>query len=241
MSPLLNRVAFITGASSGIGAAVATALVPAGTRLFLCGRDEARLQATADRCRSQAAEVETHAADLTVDESLFAAVDHALDHFGGVDLLIHCAGYFHMAEVARGPVEELDRLYRVNLRLPYLLTQRLLPSLCQRRGQIVLVNSTSGVAKVRGGASGYGATKHGLRAFADSLRDEVNAAGVRVLSIFPGRTASPMQQRVRAMEGLPYDPSRLLQPEDVAANILHALCLPPTAEVTELMVRPLLK
>ncbi len=241
MSPLANRVAFITGASSGIGAAVATALVPAGTRLFLSGRDETRLQATADRCRSQSAQVETHATDLTVDESLFKAVDHALGRFGGVDMLIHCAGYFHMGPVEQAAVEELDRQYRVNLRLPYLLTQRLLPSLRRRRGQIVLVNSTSGLLQVRGGASAYGATKHALKAFADSLRDEVNEAGVRVLSIFPGRTASPMQQRVRQLEGLPYDPSRLLQPADVAANIVHALCLPPTAELTDLMVRPHLK
>lgn len=241
MKPLDTKVALVTGASSGIGAAVAVALAEAGARLFLCARNEARLQATAQRCQDHSAQAEIHPADLSEDEALFATTRRVLDRFGGVDLLIHCAGYFHMGPVEEAPVEELDRLYRVNLRLPYLLTQRLLPSLRQRRGQIVLVNSTSGLTMVRGGASAYGATKHGLRAFADSLRDEVNEAGVRVFSIFPGRTASPMQQRVRELEGLPYDPSRLLQPEAVAANILHALCMPPTAEITDLMVRPHLK
>jgi NADP-dependent 3-hydroxy acid dehydrogenase YdfG len=86
----------------------------------------------------------------------------------------------------------------------------------------------------------YASTKHGLKALADSLREEVNSRGVRILSIFPGRTATPTQEKVHAGEGRPYRPERLLQPEDVAAVVINALCLPRTAEVTEIKIRPML-
>jgi NADP-dependent 3-hydroxy acid dehydrogenase YdfG len=87
----------------------------------------------------------------------------------------------------------------------------------------------------------YAATKHALKAFADSFREEVNAEGLRVLSVYLGRTASPMQARIHALEGKAYHPEYLLQPSDVAAVVLNALCLPRTAEVTDISLRPLRK
>ena len=87
----------------------------------------------------------------------------------------------------------------------------------------------------------YAATKHALRALADALREEVNERGVRVLSVFLGRTASRMQQAVHQHEKRPYNPGRLLQPSDVASMVLAALRLPRTAEVTDLHIRPMLK
>jgi NADP-dependent 3-hydroxy acid dehydrogenase YdfG len=87
----------------------------------------------------------------------------------------------------------------------------------------------------------YSATKHALKAIADSLREEVNAEGVRVVSVYPGRTATPMQAEVHELEGKPYKPERLMQPADVAEVVLTALTLPRTTEVTDLMVRPMAK
>jgi NADP-dependent 3-hydroxy acid dehydrogenase YdfG len=114
----------------------------------------------------------------------------------------------------------------------------MLPLLKRSTGQVVFVNSTAGlVARARVGQ--YAATKHALKALADALREEVNADGVRVLSVFLGRTASSMQQYVHEAEGRRYAPDRLVQPDDVAAMIVHALCLPRTAEVTEMRIRPL--
>ena len=89
--------------------------------------------------------------------------------------------------------------------------------------------------------SGYAASKYALKALADALRAEVNALGLRVLSVYPGRTASRMQAEVHAAEGRPYRPETLMQPEDVAASILAALALPRTAELTDLHIRPALK
>jgi NADP-dependent 3-hydroxy acid dehydrogenase YdfG len=137
-------------------------------------------------------------------------------------------------------VEDFDRQYAVNVRAPYLLTQLLLPMIIAGRGQIVFVNSSAGL-NARKGASQYAATKHALRGLANSLREEVNEHGVRVLSVFPGRTAGRMQAAVFEREKKPYDPAVLLQPDDVASVVVHALELPRTAEVTDISIRPFRK
>jgi NADP-dependent 3-hydroxy acid dehydrogenase YdfG len=96
------------------------------------------------------------------------------------------------------------------------------------------LNARSGVAQ-------YAATKYALKAMADSLRAEVNSERIRVLSVFPGRTAGPMQEARYAAEGKPYHPKSLLQPSDIALAVIAALALPRTAEITDLRIRPFLK
>ena len=224
-----NQVALITGASGGIGSAIARALAEEGVRLFLVGRHLEKLTVAG----------EAFQADLTDDAQLRATAARVREVFGGVDLLIHSIGLFRAGPLETSPVEDIDAQYRVNLRVPYLLTQELLPSLIERQGQVVFINSGAGSHPAKGSWGAYSATKHGLRALADSLRDEVNRKGVRVLTVFPGRTATPMQEEVHRFEGRPYDPSRFLQPEDIAASVVQALRLPRTAELTDLHIRPM--
>jgi NAD(P)-dependent dehydrogenase (short-subunit alcohol dehydrogenase family) len=239
MSPqLTGKVALITGASGGIGEAIALALAREGARLLLAGRSAERLDLVAERARDLSPGVETFAADLTADDRIHALAARAVGTFGGVDVLVHSIGYFAGGLVASAPVEDLDRLYQVNVRSPYLLTQALLPSLVARQGQVVFVNSGSGFQPARAGWAGYAASKHALRALADGLRDEVHPQGVRVITVFPGRTATTMQEEVHRYERKPYDPTRFLQPLDVAAVVLNVLSLPRSAEVTEVRVRP---
>ncbi|MEJ2684988.1 MAG: SDR family NAD(P)-dependent oxidoreductase [Candidatus Sulfobium sp.] len=107
-------------------------------------------------------------------------------------------------------------------------------------GQIVFINSSAGL-KARAGVSQYAATKHALRAVADSLREEVNAHGIRVLSIYPGRTSTPMQEIVHRMEGRIYDPDHFMRPEDIASVVINSLHLPGSAEVTDVSIRPMNK
>jgi NADP-dependent 3-hydroxy acid dehydrogenase YdfG len=102
------------------------------------------------------------------------------------------------------------------------------------------MNSSVGV-QARRGVGQYAATKHALRAVADSLREEINDRGVRVLSVFLGRTASRMQEAIHQKEGRPYRPETLLQPSDVASMVIAALTLPRTAEVTDIHIRPMSK
>jgi NADP-dependent 3-hydroxy acid dehydrogenase YdfG len=230
-----DQVALITGASGGIGSAISSALAAVGVRLFLVGRNLERLNEVAQ----QAPGAEIFRADLTEDSQVLAAASRAKEVFGGVDILVHAIGLFRGGPIESAPVRDLDEQYAVNLRVPYLLTQALLPSLIERQGQVVFVNSSAGSHSAKGNWGAYAATKHGLRALADSLRDEVNRKGVRVLSVFPGRTATPMQEEVHNFEGKPYDPARFLQPADVASSIVHALRLPRSAELTDLHVRPM--
>ncbi len=230
MIDLHGQTALITGASGGIGTAVAEALAAEGVRLILIGRDAEKLNHLAARTSA-----ETIQADLTDDTQLLGIAGRV----GEVDLLIHSIGLFRGGPIETAPVRDLDDQYRVNVRVPYLLTQALLSTLIRRQGQVVFVNSGAGSAPARGSWGAYAATKHALRALADALRAEMNPQGVRVLTVFPGRTATAMQEEVHRFEGRPYDPDRFLQPEDVAAPLVQALRLPRTAELTDLHIRPM--
>jgi NADP-dependent 3-hydroxy acid dehydrogenase YdfG len=136
--------------------------------------------------------------------------------------------------------QDFDRQYQANVRAPYLLTQALLPLLKVRPGQIVAVNSSVGL-RASAGVSQFSATQHALKAITDSLREEINADGIRVLSVFPGRTATSRQANLYKLGGRDYHADLLLQPEDIASIVTAALLLPRTAEVTEIHIRPLLK
>ena len=239
MTVFKEQVAVVTGASSGIGKAIALGLAAQGAKLCLLGRKLDTLLAIAKSVETSP-QVVSYQVDLTLDEDIQKLKSNLVEDFGQVDLLIHSAGIISLGEMKTAPVEDLDLQYRTNVRAPYALTQALLPMLIPRQGQIVFINSSAGLT-AKAGAGQYAATKFALKAIADSLRAEVNALGLRVLSVYPGRTASPMQAAIYKIEGKAYNPERLLQPEDVAACVINALSLPRTAEVTDIQVRPLVK
>jgi NADP-dependent 3-hydroxy acid dehydrogenase YdfG len=238
--PLADQVAVVAGATSDIGRAVCLGLAAAGARVRLLGRDAATLDELAKAVRTFTEDVTTYRMNLTADDSIAEVATRIGREAGRVDLLVHSAGNFAMAPHDRAPVSDFDRQYHTNVRGPYLLTQHLLPLLRAYRGQIVFVNSTVGL-HARAGVGQYASTQHALRAIADALRAEVNTDGVRVLSIYLGRTATARQARVFRLEGRPYAPERLIQPDDVAEMILASVRLPRTAEVTEIRMRPLVK
>jgi NADP-dependent 3-hydroxy acid dehydrogenase YdfG len=228
-----NQVAVITGASSGIGRAIALALGAQGATLCLLGRNVKTLQLAAPR-------VTTFTIDLGDEPQIREVAARLRKDFGGVDILIHSAGVFVQDRVDPSALADFDLQQRINLRAPSLLTQELRPALQARHGQIVFINS-SVARRSPAGVCQYTATKTALKAFADKLRDEVNPAGIRVLSVFPGRTATPMQAEIHRLEGKEYRPERLLQPDDIASVVINALGLPRTAEVTEIDIRPMQK
>ena len=125
----------------------------------------------------------------------------------------------------------------VNLLAPAVLTRLCLPALREARGTVVFVNSGAGLA-AHPQWSAYAASKFGLRALADSLRAEEQPHGVRVTTVYPGRTATPMQQKVHAQEGKEYDPSAWVDPATVVDAILHVLDLPDDATISDLTIRP---
>jgi short-subunit dehydrogenase len=181
-----------------------------------------------------------HNADFTVEADVRRLAAEVSNAESRVDLLIHCAGALEFGTVADFPMAQLDALYQINVKAPFLLTQLLLPALTQSKGQIVFINS-SAVAAPNMALAGYSSAKAALKSVADCLRLEVNASGVRVMSVYPGKTASVMQQRAHELTGKPYNAAKLMQPQDVAQMVLSALALPKTAEMTDLHIRPMNK
>jgi short-subunit dehydrogenase len=216
----------LTGAGSGIGREVARRLRDRGDELWLVARDRAKIA-------DEFSDARVIVADLA-DTRALGMLHEWPESF---DSVVHAAGV-----VGLGPVAELtaaawqDQL-TVNLVAPALLTRSVLTQLRAARGTVVFVNSGAGL-RASPGWSVYAASKFGLRALADALREEESGNGVRVTSVFPGRTATPMQAQVHVHEGREYDEGRWIRPETVAAAILDAIDLPPDATMPEISLRP---
>lgn len=228
---LAGQTALVTGAGSGIGRAIALALAAEGLRVRLVGRNRDRLESVASEAGAGA---RVAVVDITKPPALAGLARAALPT---LDVLVHSAGAY-----LRGSIDELDAeawadLDAINLHAPVLLTQACLPALRAARGQVVFVNSQAGL---NAGAStlAYSTGKHALRGAADALRQQLGPEGMRVLSVFPGRTDTPMQQAILKQEGRTAQPGTLIPAGDVAAMVVAALRLPRGSEVTEIMMRP---
>lgn len=222
----------ITGAGSGIGAVLARRLLERGDHVVALARDAGRARQIADEL--------TGATVLVGDLSQPGRLSWALSkqHLPErIDSLVHVAGVVDLGGVVDLSATVWEQQLAVNLVAPAELTRLLLPVLRVSQGQVVFVNSGAGL-RANAGWSAYAASKHGLRALADALRAEEAEHGVRVTSIFPGRTATPMQVRVHQQEGNDYHAERFATPDAVATTILTALDLPRDAAITDLTVRP---
>jgi NADP-dependent 3-hydroxy acid dehydrogenase YdfG len=235
-----GQTAIITGGGGGLGAAIALAFAKEKARLCLIGRRLEALEQIAAQARDLGAEAVCWPADLGNQNDQSDLMQRLTREPFDIDILVHNAAMYAQGSVDRAALADFDRHYLTNVRAPYALTQALLPTLKARQGQVVFINSSSGI-NAKPLCSQYDSTKHALKALADSLRGEVNVDGVRVLSVYLGRTASDLQERIHKMEGKPYRPDLLLQPADVASVIVHALSLPRTAEVTDIHIRPMIK
>lgn len=218
----------LTGAGSGIGAVLARRLHERGDDLVLVARSPERAEELASSYDGAAVLV----ADL-VD----ARAIEALALPDRLDSVVHAAGVVELGPVADLDAEAWTSQLQVNLVAPAVLTRLALPALRVTRGTVVLVNSGAGL-HAHPQWSAYAASKHGLRALADSLRAEEAGSGVRVTSVYPGRTATPMQAEVHRQEGKEYDAAAWIRPETVADAVLHALDLPRDATIPDLSVRP---
>ncbi len=230
----MTRLALVTGGSSGIGAAIVAALAGSGWEVVSVGRDVDRLEAGA------AAAGAAHVHPLVVDLTAADASAEIAAHVGARPLhaLVHAAGVVHLGRWAELDLDHLDAQWRVNVRAPVGLTHALLPVLRAAPGDVVFVNSGSGL-RANPGWGAYAATKFALRAVADALRAEEREHGVRVTSVYPGRTDTPMQRAVFAAEGRPYDARGLVPAAAVAAQVSAALETPRPASVPDVEVRPL--
>ena len=214
----------ITGASGGLGSALADALAPTHT-LLLAGRPSPRLDAVAERLGAT-----TWPMDLADPDSLAAVVEPIVE----LDVLIHNAGVAYPGRVAETSVDEWRSSMAVNVIGAVALTLELLPALRAAEGHVVFINSGSGINPSPGLAS-YSASKFALRGFAGSLR--ADEPSLRVTSIHPGRIATAMQEDLVAYEGRAYDPDQFLSPQTVARVTADAVNAPRDAHIHEVIVR----
>ncbi len=234
MARFSEKTILVTGASGGVGAAIAQNLGEEGATVCLSGRNSERLQEIAGQLSQPG---RCYPGDLTIDKEMDDVVRRMLAENPRLDGVIHGAAIIALAPVATGSTEDFENQFKTNVLAPYRLTQLLLPALTASRGQVIFLNSSAGLV-ARAEVSQYAATKHALKAVADSLREECNPAGVRVCSLFLGAIATSMQESVRAYQKRDYHPESLIQPRDVAGMVSVLLALPTTSEVTDVTMRP---
>jgi NADP-dependent 3-hydroxy acid dehydrogenase YdfG len=221
----MSKKILVTGAGRGLGRTLAAELTARGDKVIAHARGESALEGV------------PHEASLVIDLAEPASIAEAVRGIDHLDAVIHNAGIAHIAPVAEQTLEWWERTLTVNVIAPAELTRALLPALRAARGHVVFVNSGAGITSGPKWSS-YAASKHALKALADSLRGEEQANGVRVTSVYPSHFDTDMQRSVREQYGSDYDRSRATSPESIAKTIADLLHTPEDMVINELRIEP---
>ena len=223
--------AIITGASRGIGRAVALELATHGARLALIARREGPLQSVADEVARLGGRAWIFPCDLTETARLARVVEAIDEQLGRIEALINNAGAFDFTPADDADLGHWDRVLNLNLRAVIHLTRHALPFLERNASSWVInIASVAGKDYVPTGAA-YAATKFGLFGFAGSLFEDVRERGVKVCTIAPGQVAA-------RVDGFPRERSVVIPPQDIARVITFVLEFPETSCPTEIVLRP---
>lgn len=226
--------AVITGASQGIGKAIAEKLLSEGFSVAICSRTQADLDTLKAEWQvlHPNATIITHPADLGKKEDVLAFADVILEEFAEIDILVNNAGIFTPGNLESEPEGLLEHLMNVNLYSAYHLTRRLLPSIHHsRKGHIFNMCSIASLRAYPNGGT-YSITKYALLGFSDNLREELKKSNIRVTAISPGATYS------RSWSGSGVPESRIMQVSDVATMLWAAYNLSSSADVENIVMRP---
>ncbi len=234
---LAGKVAIITGASSGIGAACARLLAENGCKLTLAAR-------SADKMRALAAELETEClvvrADMTAPADINAMVERTLERFGRIDILLANAGVYIPGQFAEGDIDAYSMMLSLNVEAVMRCAQAVIPTMqAAGSGDIIVTSSISGHVDVAGEPV-YSASKHAVQTFVHTLRRQVAGAGLRVMSLAPGPVANPMQRLYEEEEirqAVEAAGSHLAS-EDCAEAILFMLTRPAHVTIRDLVLLP---
>ena len=247
MVRLDGTVALVTGASSGIGEATAEQLAAQGAAVALVARRADRLETLAGRIRAAGGTALVIEADVTDQEQAIGAVERTVAELGRLDTLVNNAGVMLLGPVADAPTEEWDRMVRVNLLGLLYCAHAALPHLVRaasdsERGVSDMVNISSVAGRVaRAGSGVYNATKFGVGAFSEALRQEVTQRHVRVSLVEPGAVETELlsHNRPEIIEaGRRFFDFEKLEAEDIADAIVYVVTRPRRVAVNEILVRP---
>jgi 3-oxoacyl-[acyl-carrier protein] reductase len=231
---LRDSVAAVTGASRGIGRAIAEALAAEGARLVLNARTDGSLRPALEALRARGVEVEGVAGDVGDEETATRLVAAAEKKWGRLDLLVNNAGIGPRGLLEETAPADFDAVFRTNVRGPYLAMRAAIPGMRRRKsGTIVNLASLAGVNPVPQRAA-YAATKWAVIGLSRSVLQEVRKDGIRVIVVEPGSTLTEFGHDARKLE----QADRLVRPEDVAAIVVAAVKLPARATLSEFEIRP---
>jgi NADP-dependent 3-hydroxy acid dehydrogenase YdfG len=245
---LNGTVALVTGASSGIGEAVAIALDKCGAKVCIAARRSEQLETVAKTIRDGGGTVFLVVTDLTVKGAPEDLIQRCVEHFGRLDIVINNAGIMLLGPALGAPLEEWKQMLSINVEVPIAIAHAALPHLkdsvsTSSRGVVDLVNISSAAGrKARAGSAVYNLTKFGLGAFSEALRQEVTKSNIRVSLVEPGAVAtelrSHMRPEIEALSGSRFADVERLQPADIAEIILFILSQPRRVALNEILVRP---
>jgi NAD(P)-dependent dehydrogenase (short-subunit alcohol dehydrogenase family) len=231
--PLRAQVALITGATRGIGLAIARALASEGCNVILTARDQKQLNPVSRELRSTRIRVLAHSCDVRDPHSIDALFRSIRREFPRLDILINNAGIAH----ANLPVEKLPfpiwkDVLATNLDGTFLVTQAALAIM--KRGATIVNNLSVAANRVFAGSAAYNASKHGALGLTNTLREELRPRGIRVIALLPGATDTDIWKTL-----WPKAPRRkMMSPESVAQTVVQAILLPPNATVEHIEIRP---
>jgi len=242
-----KRVVLVTGASSGIGAAIAQRLATEGDRIVICARRQERLDQLATDLQNQNAEVLAQQVDLRQEEEILKLFDRIRNTWGGVDVLINNAGLGHREPLMTGRTEAWREMLEVNVLALCICTREAVHDMRQRgnTGHIIHISSMS-AHRVPASGGVYSASKFAVRALTEGLRQELRAADsqIKVSSVSPGFVETEFAQKFnQSMEKARevYGQFPVLQPKDIAEAVWYLLSQPAHVQVHDLLLRPTLQ
>ncbi|MBN2424474.1 MAG: SDR family NAD(P)-dependent oxidoreductase [Calditrichaceae bacterium] len=225
-----SKIIAVTGASKGIGAEIARQLADAGYAVVIIGRSAERLNSVAEYIQAEGGAVFPLLCDITNEEDIGRAREFIKQLDGQFKAIIHSAGIVYVGKLSRMKPKEWREQIEINLTAPFLLSQKLIPEL-KEGGQVIFINSAAG-KQVFPEWGGYAVSKFGLKALADTLREEHTAEGIRVTTIFPASVNTTFHN------DLPFnwDRTKMLRAGDVAGAVLYCLKQPSTVRINEIVL-----
>jgi len=233
MSRLKDQVAIVTGGSSGIGLAIARALVQEGMRVTIAARDKKLLEQAHSQLVSLSvrdAAVLSLSTDISKSNEVQRMVRQTLTQFGRLDVLVNNAGIGRMAPLDKLEEKVWDEVLDINLKGVFLCTQAVLPEMKrQRRGYIVNISSVGGKEAFEGGGA-YCASKFGVMALTQTTLEEAKPYNIRATAICPGYVDTPM------VAGVSVPADKMIRPEDIARTVLYLLYLSENVVIQEIVI-----
>lgn len=223
----------ITGASKGMGKAMAEKFSANGNTLFICSRNEEELaQAAKEITEKYKNDVQYFAADLSKKDEVLQFANWILWKNICPDILINNAGQFVPGSIYNEPEGNLEQMIEINLYGTYHLTRALLPSMLKRKsGHIFNISSIAGLKAYANGGS-YSISKYAIRGFSKNLREEMKPFNIKVTAVYPGAVFTD------SWKGAGIDPERIMEVDDIANMVYAASLLSPQACVEEIVIRP---